>query len=79
MGGYWLGGARQQQDRERPFPPHPSAMVAHADHHLRGLFGNVLPQLRSPDDTQRLTAMAFFTGVSLLPRGGEGWPWMPEC
>lgn len=45
-------------------------MVAHADHHLRGLFGNVLPQLRSPDDTQRLTAMAFFTGVSLLPRGG---------
>ncbi|XP_038285567.1 maestro heat-like repeat-containing protein family member 6 [Canis lupus familiaris] len=40
-----------------------SAMVAHADHHLRGLFGNVLPQLRSPDDTQRLTAMAFFTGL----------------
>lgn len=49
--------------------PHPSAMVAHADHHLRGLFGNLLPWLRSPDDTQRLTAMAFFTGVSLLPPG----------
>ncbi|XP_040481956.1 maestro heat-like repeat-containing protein family member 6 [Ursus maritimus] len=40
-----------------------SAMVAHADHHLRGLFGNLLPWLRSPDDTQRLTAMAFFTGL----------------
>ncbi|XP_032704158.1 maestro heat-like repeat-containing protein family member 6 [Lontra canadensis] len=40
-----------------------SAMVAHADHHLRGLFANLLPQLRSPDDTQRLTAMAFFAGL----------------
>ncbi|XP_059251279.1 maestro heat-like repeat-containing protein family member 6 isoform X5 [Mustela nigripes] len=40
-----------------------SAMVAHADHHLRGLFANLLPQLRSPDDAQRLTAMAFFTGL----------------
>ncbi|XP_064443841.1 maestro heat-like repeat-containing protein family member 6 isoform X2 [Mirounga angustirostris] len=40
-----------------------SAMVAHADHHLRGLFGSSLPRLRSPDDTQRLTAMAFFTGL----------------
>ncbi|XP_045862914.1 maestro heat-like repeat-containing protein family member 6 isoform X3 [Meles meles] len=40
-----------------------SAMVAHADHHLRGLFANVLPQLRSPDDAQRLTAMAFFAGL----------------
>nr|XP_035961597.1 maestro heat-like repeat-containing protein family member 6 isoform X2 [Halichoerus grypus] len=40
-----------------------SAMVAHADHHLRGLFGSLLPRLRSPDDTQRLTAMAFFTGL----------------
>uniref|UniRef100_G1LJ74 Maestro heat like repeat family member 6 n=1 Tax=Ailuropoda melanoleuca TaxID=9646 RepID=G1LJ74_AILME len=40
-----------------------SAMVAHADHHLRGLFGNLLPWLRSPDETQRLTAMAFFTGL----------------
>ncbi|XP_047580736.1 maestro heat-like repeat-containing protein family member 6 isoform X2 [Lutra lutra] len=50
-----------------------SAMVAHADHHLRGLFANLLPQLRSPDDTQRLTAMAFFAGVSLLPtRPGRG-------
>lgn len=42
----------------------PSAMVAHADHHLRGLFADLLPRLRSPSDTQRLTAMAFFTGVS---------------
>ncbi|XP_059024714.1 maestro heat-like repeat-containing protein family member 6 isoform X6 [Mustela lutreola] len=40
-----------------------SAMVAHADHHLRGLFANLLPQLRSPDDAQRLTAMAFFAGL----------------
>ncbi|XP_070337879.1 maestro heat-like repeat-containing protein family member 6 isoform X2 [Equus asinus] len=40
-----------------------SAMVAHADHHLRGLFADVLPRLRSPNDTQRLTAMAFFTGL----------------
>ncbi|XP_043457902.1 maestro heat-like repeat-containing protein family member 6 isoform X1 [Prionailurus bengalensis] len=40
-----------------------SAMVAHADHHLRGLFGNLLPRLRSADDTRRLTAMAFFTGL----------------
>ncbi|XP_029779110.1 maestro heat-like repeat-containing protein family member 6 isoform X2 [Suricata suricatta] len=40
-----------------------SAMVAHADHHLRGLFGNLLPWLRSADDTRRLTAMAFFTGL----------------
>ncbi|XP_004443129.1 PREDICTED: maestro heat-like repeat-containing protein family member 6 [Ceratotherium simum simum] len=40
-----------------------SAMVAHADHHLRGLFADLLPQLRSANDTQRLTAMAFFTGL----------------
>ncbi|XP_036904745.1 maestro heat-like repeat-containing protein family member 6 isoform X2 [Sturnira hondurensis] len=40
-----------------------SAMVAHADHHLRGLFADLLPRLRSTDDTQRLTAMAFFTGL----------------
>nr|XP_003422462.1 maestro heat-like repeat-containing protein family member 6 [Loxodonta africana] len=40
-----------------------SAMVTHADHHLRGLFAYLLPRLRSSDDTQRLTAMAFFTGL----------------
>uniref|UniRef100_A0A8C0I5N7 Maestro heat like repeat family member 6 n=1 Tax=Balaenoptera musculus TaxID=9771 RepID=A0A8C0I5N7_BALMU len=40
-----------------------SAMVAHADHHLRGLFADLLPQLRSAKDAQRLTAMAFFTGL----------------
>ncbi|XP_007954322.1 maestro heat-like repeat-containing protein family member 6 [Orycteropus afer afer] len=40
-----------------------SAMVAHADHHLRGLFADLLPRLRSADDTQRLTAIAFFTGL----------------
>ncbi|XP_037659287.1 maestro heat-like repeat-containing protein family member 6 isoform X2 [Choloepus didactylus] len=40
-----------------------SAMVAHADHHLRGLFADLLPRLRSDDNTQRLTAMAFFTGL----------------
>uniref|UniRef100_A0A8C0XW09 Maestro heat-like repeat-containing protein family member 6 n=1 Tax=Castor canadensis TaxID=51338 RepID=A0A8C0XW09_CASCN len=40
-----------------------SAMVAHADHHLRGLFADLLPRLRSADDSQRLTAMAFFTGL----------------
>ncbi|XP_077022720.1 maestro heat-like repeat-containing protein family member 6 [Tamandua tetradactyla] len=40
-----------------------SAMVVHADHHLRGLFADLLPRLRSTDDTQRLTAMAFFTGL----------------
>ncbi|XP_055981021.1 maestro heat-like repeat-containing protein family member 6 [Sorex fumeus] len=40
-----------------------SAMVAHADHHLRGLFADLLPRLRSTNDTQRLTAMAFFTGL----------------
>ncbi|XP_008824804.2 maestro heat-like repeat-containing protein family member 6 [Nannospalax galili] len=40
-----------------------SAMVAHADHHLRGLFADLLPRLRSEDDPQRLTAMAFFTGL----------------
>ncbi|KAI5281139.1 Maestro Heat-Like Repeat-Containing Protein Family Member 6 [Manis pentadactyla] len=40
-----------------------SALVAHADHHLRGLFADLLPQLRCTDDTQRLTAMAFFTGL----------------
>lgn len=44
-------------------------MVAHADHHLRGLFAELLPRLCSPDEAQRLTAMAFFTGVSLLPGG----------
>ncbi|MBV95245.1 Maestro heat-like repeat-containing protein family member 6, partial [Eschrichtius robustus] len=38
-------------------------MVAHADHHLRGLFADLLPQLRSAKDAQRLTAMAFFTGL----------------
>lgn len=48
--------------------PFSSAMVAHADHHLRGLFADLLPRLRSSNDPQRLTAMAFFTGVSLLPR-----------
>ncbi|OWK04353.1 hypothetical protein Celaphus_00016136 [Cervus elaphus hippelaphus] len=46
-----------------------SALVAHADHHLRGLFADLLPRLRSTDDAQRLTAMAFFTGVSPLPGG----------
>ncbi|XP_055288175.1 maestro heat-like repeat-containing protein family member 6 isoform X5 [Moschus berezovskii] len=40
-----------------------SALVAHADHHLRGLFADLLPRLRSTDNAQRLTAMAFFTGV----------------
>ncbi|XP_066235725.1 maestro heat-like repeat-containing protein family member 6 isoform X4 [Saccopteryx leptura] len=40
-----------------------SAMVAHADHHLRGLFADLLPRLRSTNNTQRLTAMAFFTGL----------------
>ncbi|XP_007464678.1 PREDICTED: maestro heat-like repeat-containing protein family member 6 [Lipotes vexillifer] len=40
-----------------------SAMVAHADHHLRGLFADLLPQLRSAEDAQRLTAMAIFTGL----------------
>ncbi|KAL0598489.1 Maestro heat-like repeat-containing protein family member 6 [Plecturocebus cupreus] len=40
-----------------------SAMVAHADHHLRGLFADLLPRLRSADERQRLTAMAFFTGL----------------
>uniref|UniRef100_A0A096NWT0 Maestro heat like repeat family member 6 n=1 Tax=Papio anubis TaxID=9555 RepID=A0A096NWT0_PAPAN len=40
-----------------------AAMVAHADHHLRGLFADLLPRLRSADDLQRLTAMAFFTGL----------------
>ncbi|EPY89793.1 hypothetical protein CB1_000074004 [Camelus ferus] len=49
-----------------------SAMVAHADHHLRGLFADLLPRLHSTDDAQRLTAMAFFTGVSLPPRGVVG-------
>ncbi|XP_045716786.1 maestro heat-like repeat-containing protein family member 6 isoform X2 [Phyllostomus hastatus] len=45
-----------------------SAMVAHADHHLRGLFADLLPRLRSADDAQRLTAMAFFTGLL------QSWP-----
>ncbi|XP_058132101.1 maestro heat-like repeat-containing protein family member 6 isoform X2 [Dasypus novemcinctus] len=40
-----------------------SALVAHADHHLRGLFADLLPRLRSAHDAQRLTAMAFFTGL----------------
>ncbi|XP_055288172.1 maestro heat-like repeat-containing protein family member 6 isoform X2 [Moschus berezovskii] len=40
-----------------------SALVAHADHHLRGLFADLLPRLRSTDNAQRLTAMAFFTGL----------------
>ncbi|XP_066121572.1 maestro heat-like repeat-containing protein family member 6 isoform X3 [Saccopteryx bilineata] len=40
-----------------------SAMVAHADHHLRGLFADLLPRLCSTNNTQRLTAMAFFTGL----------------
>lgn len=45
-----------------------SAMVAHADHHLRGLFADLLPRIRSADDTQRLTAIAFFTGLL------QSWP-----
>lgn len=45
-----------------------SAMVAHADHHLRGLFADLLPRLRSADETQRLTAIAFFTGLL------QSWP-----
>ncbi|XP_012503512.1 PREDICTED: maestro heat-like repeat-containing protein family member 6 [Propithecus coquereli] len=44
-----------------------SAMVAHADHHLRGLFADLLPRLRSADNPQRLTAMAFFTGLLQSP------------
>lgn len=50
-------------------------MVAHADHHLRGLFADLLPRLRSADDTQRLTAIAFFAGVSLFP----GWVMRADC
>lgn len=30
-----------------------SALVAHADHHLRGLFADLLPRLRSTDDADR--------------------------
>lgn len=56
-----------KQKKNSPFP-YFSAMVAHADHHLRGLFADLLPRLRSANNPQRLTAMAFFTGVSLLPR-----------
>lgn len=71
-----LLGVGPGADTELPFLPRRSAMVAHADHHLRGLFADLLPRLRSAHDTQRLTAMAFFTGVSLLPgwvrRGGWG-------
>uniref|UniRef100_A0A2K6RFB4 Maestro heat like repeat family member 6 n=1 Tax=Rhinopithecus roxellana TaxID=61622 RepID=A0A2K6RFB4_RHIRO len=52
-----LGGVGMASSREV------SAMVAHADHHLRGLFADSLPRLRSADDPQRLTAMAFFTGL----------------
>lgn len=52
--------------------PYSSAMVAHADHHLRGLFADLLPRLRSANNSQRLTAMAFFTGVSLLSRRVRG-------
>ncbi|XP_051827151.1 maestro heat-like repeat-containing protein family member 6 isoform X1 [Antechinus flavipes] len=40
-----------------------SALVAHADHHLRGLFADLLPRLQSTDKAPRLTAMAFFTGL----------------
>ncbi|XP_043831877.1 maestro heat-like repeat-containing protein family member 6 [Dromiciops gliroides] len=40
-----------------------SALVAHADHHLRGLFADLLPRLQSSDKARRLTAMAFFTGL----------------
>ncbi|XP_074059069.1 maestro heat-like repeat-containing protein family member 6 isoform X2 [Macrotis lagotis] len=40
-----------------------SALVAHADHHLRGLFADLLPGLQSTDQARRLTAMAFFTGL----------------
>ncbi|XP_072458911.1 maestro heat-like repeat-containing protein family member 6 isoform X2 [Notamacropus eugenii] len=40
-----------------------SALVAHADHHLRGLFADLLPRLQSTDKARRLTAMAFFTGL----------------
>lgn len=56
-----------KRKKNSPFP-YFSAMVAHADHHLRGLFADLLPRLRSANNPQRLTAMAFFTGVSLLPR-----------
>ncbi|XP_021106707.1 maestro heat-like repeat-containing protein family member 6 isoform X3 [Heterocephalus glaber] len=55
--------ARATKSRESSCLPHPSAMVAHADHHLRGLFADLLPRLRSTDNSQRLTAMAFFTGL----------------
>lgn len=47
-------------------------MVAHADHHLRGLFADLLPRLRSANNSQRLTAMAFFTGVSFLSKRVRG-------
>lgn len=55
--------------------PRPSAMVAHADHHLRGLLAELLPRLCSADEAQRLTAMAFFAGVSLLLGRWRGWLW----
>ena len=48
--------------------------MAHADHHLRGLFADLLPRLRSTDDAQRLTAMAFFTGVSPVQEEWGGVP-----
>lgn len=55
------------KQRKSSLLPFSSAMVAHADHHLRGLFADLLPRLRSTNEPHRLTAMAFFTGVSLLP------------
>lgn len=60
-------GVSPSKQRKSSRLPFSSAMVAHADHHLRGLFADLLPRLRSANDLQRLTAMAFFTGVSLLP------------
>nr|XP_030731953.1 maestro heat-like repeat-containing protein family member 6 isoform X6 [Globicephala melas] len=65
-GGCWVEasrGARPDAEGELPLPPHHSATVAHADRHLRGLFADLLPQLRSAEDAQRLTATAFLSGL----------------
>lgn len=61
-------GISPSKQRKNSLLPYSSAMVAHADHHLRGLFADLLPRLRSTNNQQRLTAMAFFTGVSQLLR-----------
>ncbi|XP_067416148.1 maestro heat-like repeat-containing protein family member 6 [Emydura macquarii macquarii] len=52
------------------------AVVAHASHHLSGFLANTIPNLRTEDEEESLTAMAFFVG---LLRSKSVTKLLPKC